>query len=71
MVKVTQKHDECIGCGACAAVCPDSWEMGEGGKALPKGAKKNSQGDYELEVEKIGCNKDAADSCPVQIIKIS
>ena len=50
--------DECIGCGACVAQC-DNFEM-EGDKAKPKKA----------EVADIGCNKDAADACPVTAIKI-
>lgn len=70
MTKIIQKHEECIGCGVCAAVCPDFWEIGEDGKAVLKGAKKNSQSDYELKVEEIGCNKDAADACPVQVISL-
>ncbi|RLG21987.1 ferredoxin [Candidatus Micrarchaeota archaeon] len=55
------KHDvdACIGCGACVAICPDNWEM-EGGKSRP----------IKTEVEDIGCNKEAADACPVQCIHI-
>lgn len=50
--------DECIGCAACVAQC-DNFEM-EGDKAKPKKAV----------VDNIGCNKDAADACPVSAIKI-
>ena len=55
------KHDinACIGCGACAAICPDNWEM-EGGKSKP--TKTN--------LEDVGCNEDAADACPVQCITV-
>lgn len=57
----TIKHDvdACIGCGACAAICPDNWEM-EGGKSKA----------HKTELNDIGCNKDAADACPVQCIHI-
>lgn len=65
-----QEREKCIGCGACAAVCSKYWEMEEDGKATLKGSKKNQDGNYELEVKKIECNQDAADSCPVQIIHI-
>ena len=34
-VKIVHEIDKCIGCGACAAVCPDNWEMA-GDKAKPK-----------------------------------
>ncbi len=71
MAKIIQNYEECIGCGTCVAICPKFWEMGDEGKARLKGGKKNSEtGDYELEIEKIGCNKDAAEACPVQVIKI-
>ena len=73
MKKVIQKHDECIGCGSCAVVCPKSWEMHDGDmKAHPKQGKKNPQGDYEFEIEEkdVECNQEAVEVCPVQIIKI-
>ncbi len=73
MAKIIQKYEECIGCGTCAALCPKFWEMLDcEPKARPIGGKKNEAGDYELEVEdsEIGCNQEAAEACPVQIIKI-
>lgn len=73
MSKIIQKYGECIGCGTCVALCPKFWEMVDCDmKARPIGGKKNKAGEYELEVdeESLGCNKDAEDACPVQIIKI-
>ncbi|MFC1723334.1 ferredoxin [Nanoarchaeota archaeon] len=58
--KITQDHEKCISCGACVAACPENWEMGEDGKAKPK----------QEVVDEVGKNQDAADACPVQIIKI-
>ncbi len=49
--------EKCIGCGSCEAICPEAFEMKEG-KAHSKGSGKGK------------CVKDAADSCPVQAIKI-
>jgi len=70
-MKIIQKHEECIGCGTCVAMCPKFWEMRDDGKAHLKGGKKNSEtGDYELEVGKVECNKDAVEACPVQIISL-
>ncbi len=60
MYKIVQDRDACIGCGACVSVCPENWEMKDDGKASP----------IKTEVEELGCNKDAADVCPVQCIKI-
>jgi len=74
MAKITQKYEECIGCGTCVALCPKFWEMVEGeAKARPIGGKKSEAGEYELEINdsEIGCNKDAEQACPVQVIKIN
>jgi ferredoxin len=57
--KIVQDRNACIGCGACASICPDNWVM-EGNKSKPKKTK----------IDKLGCNQEAADSCPVQCIKI-
>ncbi len=59
-IKIVHERDNCIGCGACAANCPDNWEMADDGKSKAK----------KTELEEIGCNQEAADSCPVQCIKI-
>ena len=58
--KIIQTRDECIGCGVCAAVCPDSWEMKDDGLASPLN---------EI-IDEVGCNQEAADSCPTNCIVI-
>jgi ferredoxin len=83
MVKIIQNHKDCIGCGTCVALCPAFWEMparnasrskvgeADDAKARPtKGAKNPKTGNYEFEVEKAGCNQEAADACPLQLISI-
>jgi ferredoxin len=74
--KIEHNRPECIGCGACAAVCPDFWFMDEkDGKSHLKGAtdtKKDNEIVLEvLELSDLKCNKDAAESCPVNIIHIT
>jgi ferredoxin len=59
-LKIIQDREKCIGCGACVAVCPDNWFMEDDGKSSPK----------KTTIEKEGCNKQAVEACPVQIIKI-
>lgn len=75
MAKITQNYDNCIGCGSCEAVCPKFWKMDyEKAKADLKEGKKNEQtGEFELEIsgeEDIKCNQEAAEVCPVQVIKV-
>lgn len=70
MAKIIQQRDKCIGCGTCVAVCPDFWEMGADGKSNLKGAKDVGESKFELECEDPGCCKEAASSCPVQVITI-
>lgn len=71
-MKIIHERKKCIGCGACAVVCPKYWEMAEDGLAKLKKSKTNSKtGNDELEIKNIDCNKDAAESCPIQIIVIS
>ncbi|HDQ93673.1 MAG TPA: ferredoxin [Synergistetes bacterium] len=57
IVKVN--HDECIGCGVCAQICPEVFELDEdAGKA-----KVIRQGGAE-------CAREASDSCPVGCITV-
>ncbi|MBW2988110.1 ferredoxin [Candidatus Woesearchaeota archaeon] len=57
--KIKFNEEECIGCGACVAVCGENWELKDG-KAHPK----------KTEVEEKGCNEDAAETCPMNCISI-
>jgi ferredoxin len=43
--------------------------MGNDGKSSLKGAKKSGT-NFELQVDELGCNKDAAGVCPVNCIHI-
>jgi ferredoxin len=69
MPKVIHEKEKCIGCGACVAVCPNFWEMGDDGKSHLKKSKKKGN-NFELEVKNAACNKDAENTCPVQCIHV-
>jgi len=57
---VSVDKEACIGCGACAATCPDGFKM-EDNKSVPVQAK----------VDQVTCHNDAVDACPVNCIKIA
>jgi ferredoxin len=70
MAKIIHQRKRCISCGACVATCPKFFEMDEkDGLATLKRSKKVGE-NFELEVKDIGCVKDAAEVCPVKIIKV-
>ncbi len=59
-IRIMHDKNVCIGCGACVAVCPENWEMASDGKSKLK----------KTELTDLGCNMDAAQSCPVNCIHI-
>lgn len=59
MKGATVDQSTCIGCGICAQLCPNVFEMQDDGKS--KATNPTADND---------CAKSAADSCPVNAIKI-
>lgn len=68
---VDHDHPECIGCGACAAILPEFWEMIEDKAHLKE---SHLVGEHEhLEVkseENFAKNLEAAEACPVNCIHL-
>jgi len=41
--KIIHDREACIGCGACASVCPKYWEMDSDGKSNIIGSEKSDE----------------------------
>ncbi len=61
-MKVKVNRDSCIGCGACAAICDEVFEIDDEGLSVAK--KEEVPEDKKQEVQ------DAADSCPTGAIEV-
>ena len=61
-MKATIDRDNCIGCGLCASVCPDVFEMSDDGKA--KVIVQVIPQQFEA------CANEAKDQCPVSVITV-
>jgi len=57
--KIIIDQELCIGCGVCANLCPEVFEMRDDGKAKVIKSEEN-ECDYEM----------AAQNCPVEAIKV-
>lgn len=61
MYLIVHEREQCIGCGACAAVHPDGWRLEDDGKVTRVGpARVNSARKHQ----------EAAAMCPVNVIKV-
>ncbi len=63
---------DCISCGACAAITPEFWVMDEQGLAHLKEAQPvNNHWERSIQTEEERArNQEAADCCPVNIIQV-
>ncbi|MAE13534.1 hypothetical protein CMO92_03135 [Candidatus Woesearchaeota archaeon] len=68
------EHDRpnCIGCGSCCVIAEGFWELDDDGKANITKAEqlKNGQQRLEIKDKDLEIMKDAAESCPVNVIHI-
>lgn len=61
-MKIKVNRDSCIGCGACAAICDEVFEIDDEGLSVAK--------TEEVEEDKKQEVQDAADSCPTGAIEV-
>jgi ferredoxin len=67
--KIVLERAECTACEMCVESCPDSFEMADDGLASLK-ASTEVGGNEELDTDDMGCCKEAAEGCPVNIIHV-
>ena len=70
---ISHNRPDCIGCVSCEDIDPKSWKMDYNDcKADLIKSKKREDGWEEKEIEEkdFKINKEAADSCPVNVIHI-
>ena len=61
-MKVRVNKDACIGCGACAAICDEVFEINDEGLSEAKVEEVKEELQDEV--------RDAADSCPTGAIEV-
>ncbi|MBU2081912.1 ferredoxin [Patescibacteria group bacterium] len=69
MSKIIHQREKCLGCGACAAVCPKFFEIDKKDSLANLKNSKKVGDNFELESEKIGYIKEATEICPIKIIR--
>lgn len=67
--KIIYHKNECIGAFACLAAAPETWTQNDDKADLVEG-KKEGEEIYTKEVDELGGNLEAAQSCPVNCIHI-
>ena len=72
-MKVKVNKDACIGCGACASICPDVFELNDEGLSEVKVEEENKEKEEFASVKEELQDevRDAADSCPTGAIEVN
>ena len=72
MAKVRIDRENCIGCGACWALCPDLFEQSDDGKSqvVEKYRVGGNPAEGEVPAELLNDVKSAAEGCPAQAITV-
>lgn len=73
-VKIILDRQNCIGADSCEVIAPDYFKLADDGKVDLVGGKKDENGKFVLEKEvdekELKRIKQAAVSCPVQVIEV-
>jgi len=72
MIRITFQRHKCIGCGSCNEVAPSRWVMNEsdGKSDLIEGVKSKNFYHLSTTDDEHEENQEAAELCPVNIIRV-
>jgi ferredoxin len=71
-MNVTIDRAECVSCGSCWDTCPDLFEQDpeDSFSRIREPFRTNNTAEGKVPEDRESCAQEAADSCPVQIIRI-
>lgn len=61
-MKINVNKEACIGCGACAAICDEVFELDDDGLSTAKVKEVPEKNEQEV--------RDAADACPTGAVEV-
>jgi ferredoxin len=67
------RREDCTSCASCWDLCPEFFEMNPDdslSQIVPQYRRKENLAEGDIPEDLMDCVRDAADSCPVQIISI-
>ena len=71
-MKITIDREGCIECGVCSSTCEDVFELKDGEKAsITPQHQTGDPANGEVGDDLSACAREAADSCPVQVITVA
>jgi len=72
MLRIFHYRKKCIGCFYCVEIAPERWKMNENDGKSDLIDSKNNKGIFMVEVQdwEYEQNQQAANSCPVNCIKV-
>lgn len=73
-ITICHQRNQCIGCGSCVSLAPKNWKMNDGdGRSDLIGGEKQKNGMVTGAIDEVDydANKDAAEACPVNIIRLN
>ena len=69
--KIEINREKCVACGTCYSLDPAHFEPGDDRKSRVVGGFSNGTSEGSFDDEKIEDSREAEESCPVSVIKVT